>query len=201
MKVLTVRSYDLCVSHALIFVRTGRAVYLRPKGWELPVLRKYFIFEMPSVTVNLSAWWPIRGHLLSAHGKHFPCEDKDIVRCEEWAHPVMDCKSLLLSVNSQGEVTTLKDFSPYTPLKCCRLPPYKYEGGERRCFCNKLLCGNRLTLRLSFMAAGITPGSVYEVNEGGAVISQQEHRNMRSCSALPGLLWSGHLSKSGINCH
>lgn len=51
----TVRSYNLCVSHALIFARTERAVYLRPKGCELPVLRKYFIFEMPSVTVNLSA--------------------------------------------------------------------------------------------------------------------------------------------------
>lgn len=67
-----------CVSHSVIFARTGRPGHLRPKGSELPVLRKYFVFEMPSVTVNLSAEWPIRGHWLSAHGKHFPCEDKDI---------------------------------------------------------------------------------------------------------------------------
>ena len=59
------------------------AGYLRPKGFELPVLRKYLLFKTSAVTVNLSAWEPIRGHLLSGHGKHFPCGDKDTVRYEE----------------------------------------------------------------------------------------------------------------------
>lgn len=53
-----------------------RTSSLRLKGVELPVVRKYFDMDVSSVTVNLSAWWPIRGHSGSPHGKHFPCEDQ-----------------------------------------------------------------------------------------------------------------------------
>lgn len=157
---------------------------------------------MPSVTVNLSARWPIRGHLLFAHGKHFPCEDKDMVKCEGWAHHMMECKSLLLSVNSQGKVTNLKDFSPCSPLKCCRLPPYKYEGGEWHWLWSKLPCGNKLTLWLSAMAAGKTPECVYEVNDKEVLSSLNRDIVIwgHAWRSL-GLLWSGHVSKAGINCH
>lgn len=176
--------------------------YLRPKGLELPVLRKYFVFEMPSVTVNLSALWPIRGHLSFAHGKHFPCEDKDTAMCEEWAHRMMECNSLLLSMNSQGIVTTLKDFPPNSPSKCYRLPPDNYEGGDWHWLSGKLLCENRLTLRLSAMAAGITPESVYEVNDKEVLSSLNRDIVIWGYAWRSlGLLWSGHVSKAGINCH
>lgn len=54
----------------------SRARYLRLKGLELPVLRKYLVPAVSAVTVNLSAWWPIRGHSACPHGKHFSCGDK-----------------------------------------------------------------------------------------------------------------------------
>lgn len=50
--------------------------YSRRNGAFLPVVRKYFVMGVSSVPVNLSAWWPIRGHSVCPQGKHFPCEDK-----------------------------------------------------------------------------------------------------------------------------
>lgn len=63
-----------------------RTSSLRLKGVELPVVRKYFDMDVSSVTVNLSAWWPIRGHSGSPHGKHFPCEDQHstVTICFSW---------------------------------------------------------------------------------------------------------------------
>lgn len=90
----------------------------------------------------------------------------------------------------------------YTKLKCGRLPPYEEEGGEWSRLWSKQLCGNSLTLCLTAMAAGITPKSVYEVNDKEVlsflnwdiVIWGHSRRS-------PSLLWSGHVSKAGMNCH
>lgn len=84
-------------------------------------------------------------------GNTFPVKTETTMLCDEF--------NSLLSINSKNS------FSPNNPLRCCRLLPYRYEGGKCRQFCIKVQCGNRLTLRLSTMAAGITPGGVYEVND------------------------------------
>lgn len=75
-KVSIIRNDFFSVSVTSGCPRTGRARNLRLKGVELPVVRKYFVPDVSSVTVNLSAWWPIRGHSECPHGKHFSCEDK-----------------------------------------------------------------------------------------------------------------------------
>lgn len=92
---------------------------------------------------------------------------------------------------ARGKVTAIKDFSPYTPLKWCRLPPYKYDSE----FALEL---HRLTAWPSTMAAGITLESVYEENDKEVLSSLNRDIVTWGHSWL---LWSGHVSKAGINCH
>lgn len=59
-------------------------------------------------------------------------------------------------------------------------------------FYNKLQCGNRLTLRLSATAAGITPGSIYEVNDKEVLSSLNRDIVIWGHARHSlGLLWSG----------
>lgn len=161
----------------VLSVAAARAGYLRLKGVELPVLRKYFVFETPSVTVNLSASWPIRGHWPFSHGKHFPCEDKDVARCEQGAYCMMECKRLPLSKEeSQPRKTSL--VRVLRNVADCHLKNTKVE--------RVAVLEHGDFVAVSCGCRNNTGERLRGGRQGGAVISQREHGRVRSCLALPG---------------
>lgn len=175
--VFQVNSSNQCVSHTFIFCKDKRSRVLTAKGlWST------------CVEEILHLWNTIR-HIepvsIVAHQRTFVMCTWETLSLWRQGQPcyVMEFNSLL-SINSRNS------FSPNSPLRCCRSPPYRYEGGECRQFCNKVMCGNRLTLRLSTMAAGITPGSLYEVNDKEVPSYLNRDIDIWGHARRPGLLWS-----------